>query len=237
MAERREQLVMDTFIDLADTLASDYEVGEFLHLLVVRCGEVLEMSTAGVVLESANGTLRLAAATSDAMATLEEAEIDHREGPCLDAYGDASQVSADDLTADFGRWPNIAPLAVDMGLLAVHAFPLSLRDDCIGALNLYRATPGDFERDDIRLAQAFADVAAIGILQRRKVAAAEERTEQLQHALDSRIIIEQAKGVLSERAGISPDEAFLRIRGYARSHSERLRRVCERILDSEFAAE
>lgn len=236
MAER-EQLVMNTFIDLADTLASDYEVGEFLFMLVERCAEVLEVSTAGVLIESADGTLRLAAATSDQMRTLEDAEIEHREGPCLEAYEREVQVSVDDLAAEYGRWPKIAPLAVDMGLVAVHAFPLALRNDCIGALNLYRKSAGAFEGDDVRLAQAFADVAAIGILQRRKVTAAEDRAVHLQRALDSLVIIEQAKGVLAERADVSPEEAFQRIRRYARSHSTKVREVCDRVIHSELLPE
>lgn len=230
----REQMVMDTFIDLADTLSRDYDVADFLHMLVQRCADVLKVSTAGVVIESPDRTLRLAAATSDDMDTLEHAEIDHGQGPCLDAYRRAEQVTADDLTDEFGRWPDIAPLAVDMGLLAVYAFPIRLRDDCIGALNLYRETTDGFKEDDVRLAQAFADVAAIGILQQRTVAAAEERADQLQHALDSRIVIEQAKGMLAERTEVSTEEAFQRIRRYARSHHQKVGDVCQRVISTDF---
>lgn len=227
----REQMVMNAFADLTDTLASDYDVGGFLHMLVERCCQVLHVATAGVVVEARDGTLRLAAATSEQMQRLEDAAIEHREGPCLDAYREVGQVSAEDLSAEFGRWPNIAPLAVDMGLVAAHAFPLRLRDDCIGALNLYRAAPGSLRGEDVRIAQAFADVAAIGILHERKVAEAEERADQLQHALDSRIVIEQAKGMLSARAGISPRQAFERIRTHARSRSEKVGDVCRQVID------
>lgn len=235
MSSGREQQVTETFIELADTLASDYEIGEFLHTLVERCAEILQVSTAGVVIESRAGTLRLAAATSDEMEALEDAEIDHGEGPCLDAYRRGEAVSAGDLRDELGRWPNIVPLALDMGLLAVHAFPLRLREDRIGALNLYRDSPGAFHADDVRLAQALADVAAIGILQERKVRAAEERADQLQHALDSRVVIEQAKGVLAERAGISPAEAFERLRRHARNRSEKVSDVCRLVIDTGFA--
>lgn len=232
MGSRREQQVTETFIELADTLASDYEIGEFLHTLVERCAEILRVSTAGVVIESRAGTLRLAAATSDEMEALEDAEIDHGEGPCLDAHRHGEAVSAGDLRDELGRWPNIVPLALDMGLLAVHAFPLRLRQDRIGALNLYRDSTGAFHADDVRLAQAMADVAAIGILQERKVSAAEERADQLQHALDSRVVIEQAKGVLAERAGISPAEAFERIRRHARSNHMTVRATAQAVVEN-----
>ena len=230
----RDGLVRETFIELADTLASGFDLGDFLHLLVDRCEEVLDVSTGGVLLESPDGTLRLAAATSEQMEELEHAEISHSEGPCFDAYRHGEQVVADDLLTAFGRWPKVAPLAVDMGLRAAHAFPLRLRDDRIGALNLYRDAPGAFPDDDIRLAQALADVAAIGILSERRIHAAEERAAQLQHALDSRVIIEQAKGVLAERAGISADDAFQRLRMHARRRGERISVVCRLVVETGF---
>lgn len=231
----REQLVVNTFIDLADTLTSDFQMGEFLQMLVERCAGVLDVSTGGVVIESRDGALRLAAATSDDMEALEDAEINHQEGPCLDAYRNVRQVSADDLSAaELGRWPNIAPLAVEMGLVAVHAFPLRWRGDCIGALNLYRKAPGAFEGDDVRLAQAFADVAAIGILQERRVGEAERRSDQLQHALDSRVVIEQAKGLLAGRLSITPEEAFQRLRAHARARNEKIGVICRGVIEDDF---
>lgn len=233
----RHRMVTDTFIDLADTLASDYDIGEFLHMLVERCQEILRVATGGVLIESPDGSLRLAAATSVEMQDLEQSEIEHDEGPCMDAYRGGDRVVAEDLTASFGRWPKIAPLAVDIGLRAVYAFPLRLRGDRIGALNLYRTEPGDFVGEDVRLAQAFADVAAIGILQERKIAEAEDRSQHLQRALDSRVIIEQAKGMLAERAHISTEEAFDRIRAQARRNGEKVGAVCRRVIDTDLMPE
>lgn len=228
---RREQLATATFVDLADTLAGDYDVVEFLHTLVERCQSVLGVTTGGVLLEGPEGRLRLIASTSEAMQRLEQAELDHEEGPCLDAYRDVEQVTSGDLREERHRWPQVVDHAVDMGLLAVHAFPLRLRGDCIGALNLYRDAPGGFGDEDIRLAQAFADVAAIGILQERRVAAAERRAGQLQHALDSRVLVEQAKGAVAERHGLDMQAAFDLLRRHARNHNRKLRDVCRAVID------
>lgn len=226
--------VTTTFIQLADTLTSEYDVSDFLEMLVDRCGEIFEITAAGVLVEAHDGNLQLVAATSEDMEVLERAEIEHGEGPCLEAYREGQQVCAGDLTAEFARWPNVAPLAVDIGYLAAHAFPLRLRADRIGALNLYRDRVGEFGDEDVQLAQAFADMATIGLLQERAVGAADVRSQQLQRALDSRLLIERAKGTLAERAGISTDEAFHRIRDHARSSHERVGAVCERVLDSDF---
>lgn len=227
----REQLVMDTFVALADTLASDYEIGEFLHLLVERCANVLQVSAGGVLVEDPEGQLRLAASLSPAMERLEVAELQSMEGPCIDAYRDVEQVTAADLRDHQDRWPNVLPHALEQGLLAVFAFPLRLGGDCIGALNLYRDETGPFRDDDIRLAQAFADVAAVGILQHRKVTKAEQRAEQLQHALDSRIVIEQAKGAIQERHGVTSSEAFELLRREARNRHRELHDVCRDAID------
>jgi GAF domain-containing protein len=231
MAEQRERLVMDTFVELADTLASEYDIGEFLHLLTERCQEVLHVATGGVLLEGPEGELRVGAATSEEMERLERVELDHDEGPCLDAYRQVEQILAEDLRDEQDRWPNAAPRALELGLMAVYAFPLRLRGDCIGALNLYRDEPGPFEDDDVRLGQAFADVAAIGILQERKVTAAQRRADQLQHALDTRVVIEQAKGVIHERHHVDLDEAFAQLRRVARNTNRKLRDVCREVVD------
>lgn len=229
--EAGAQRVMDTFVELADTLSSDYDIADFLHLLVERCQEILRATTGGVLVEGPDGSPRLVAATSEHMRRLEQAELDHEEGPCLEAYRRGEQVLAPDLRQHGERWPNVLPHALDQGLLAVLAFPLRLRGDCIGALNLYRDEVGGFEEEDVRLGQAFADVAAIGILQERKVSDAERRAEQLQYALTSRIVIEQAKGAVHERHGVHPDEAFELLRNEARTSGRKLLEVCQEVID------
>jgi GAF domain-containing protein len=227
---QRERLMIDTFVELADTLAGDYDVADFLDRLIDRCLVLLEADVAGVLLESPAGDLRLAAGTSEEMKTIEQAELATGEGPCVQAYRTREAVIAPDISAERDRWPDVAPRLLDLGMRSGHAFPLQLRDDCIGALNLYRREARPFEATAISLAQALADVAAIGILQERKSRAAEERSAQLQHALDSRIVIEQAKGVLAERHAVSPQRAFEVLRAYARDHNLKLRDVSDRIL-------
>ncbi len=230
---RSERTISETFVELADSLTSDYEVGDFLMLLVQRCAEVLDVTTAGLMLEAPDGVLRLAAGLTAEMVELEQLEIDNEDGPCHEAYRTGTPVVADDLDHSDAaeRWPSIVGHMRDMGLRAVYAFPLRLRDDRLGALNLYRTAPGRFADDDIRLAQAFADVATIGILHERKLSDAELRSEQLQHALDSRVVIEQAKGIVSARSGISLGDAFELIRGHARSHNARVRDVARSVID------
>ena len=227
----RVRRVVDTFLELADTLANDYEVGELLQLLVDRAGELLAVDAVGVLLESADQRLQLAAANSAAMEVIEQIELDSGNGPCYDAFLTRSLVTAPDLAREQQRWPEVVPQLLEMGMRSGYGFPLKLRDDCIGALNLYQTKAVALSEDDMRLAQALADIAAVGILQQRQVAEAQERTAHLQHALSSRIIVEQAKGMLAAQDDISPDAAFDRLRRYARTHRIRLHDVCEQLLN------
>ena len=227
------RLLLDTFGELADTLASGYDVGEFLQLLVDRCSALLLSDVAGVLLESPTGRPALAAATSPQMLQIEELEISLGQGPCLDAYKTGEQVLASDIAEYQDRWPDVGPRIIELGMRSAHAFPLQLRGDRIGALNLYRSEPKAFAPHEVRLGQALADVAAVGILQERAVFVAERRSAQLQHALDSRVLIEQAKGVLAERRGITPDQAFTVLRRLARDNNVTLRDVCQRVIDGD----
>lgn len=227
----RNWAVADTFVELADTLTSDYHVGELLQFLVERTAAILEADAAGVFLEGPKGDFALTAATSEEMHRIEELEISADRGPSIDAYRSGEPVIVDDLAAATDRWPEVVPALVDMGMRGGYAFPLVLRGDRVGALNMYRRRPGRFERADIRIAQGFADLAAIGILQERKVADAERRAEHLQHALDSRIFIEQAKGVLANRHGITPGEAFEVLRRHARNERIRIHELSERVIE------
>lgn len=226
---------MDTFVELADTLVSNYDIGEFLYLLVERCQDVLQVDAGGVLLESPDGTLNLAAATSEKMSRLEESEISNNEGPCFEAYRDVKQIVAEDLQLTLEQWPNVTQVALDMDLHSVYAFPLRLRDDCIGALNLYREHPGPFDDRDVRLAQAFADVAAIGILQQRQIIEAQTRADQLQGALNTRVVIEQAKGVLAGKTGVTPDEAFEALRKHARNNRMNVHKLAVRVVEAQSA--
>lgn len=231
----REQSVIDTFVTLADTLAGDYDIIDFLHALVERCEEVLVVDAGGVMLDDGDGALRLVSATSDKMERYEQTELRHGEGPCIDAYRTVDQVVAHDLNLARDRWPRVADVALSLGMQSVYAFPLRLRDDCIGALNLYREKVGPFDEEDVRLAQAFADVAAIGILQARAVSNAEARAQHLQHALTSRITIEQAKGVVMANTGLNSQQAFDMLRAHSRKNRVKLNEVARGVIESQAA--
>lgn len=231
--EHASVLLLDTFVELADTLASGYGIGDFLQALVDRSSDLLVADAAGVLLESPDGTPALAAATSQQMLDIEELEISLEQGPCLEAYLTGEQVLTEDLQRCRDRWPEFTPRIIDLGMRSAAAFPLRLRDDRIGALNMYRSEPRAFPSDEVRLGQALADIAAVGILQERAVFAAERRSEQLQRALDSRVLTEQAKGVLVERHGMPPRAAFELLRRHARNNNRKLRDVCRDLMDGE----
>ncbi|PZF79311.1 GAF and ANTAR domain-containing protein [Jiangella anatolica] len=221
-----DRRVRETFVELADTLVDDYDVIGFLDLLVHRVVELLDVEACGVVLADHHGTLNLVAASSEETRMLELSQLQNSEGPCLDVFRTGRAVSMDDLAAGGdARWPLFAPVARAAGFTAVHTLPMRLRDVVIGGMNLFGSAPGGLAAESLALAQAMADVATIGILHERTVRQHEQVAGQLQSALDSRILIEQAKGVLAERLSISVDDAFALLRDRSRSTNAKLRDV------------
>src|SRR5688572_22019695 len=188
----RESVLARTLVELADTLVDDFDVVELLTLLADRCVEVLDVEAAGIMLAAPDGALRVMASSSEAMRVLELFEIQAQEGPCLDSHRTGLPVVNQDLAAANGRWPRFAAEAMEAGFQSVHALPMRLRGSVIGALNLFRVGPGEMGHVDLELAQAFADVATIAILQHRAAHEAHVVNEQLTHALNSRVVIEQA---------------------------------------------
>jgi GAF domain-containing protein len=233
----RAPLLARTFVDVADTLVADFDVLDFLSTLADRCVELLDISDAGIMLAEPGGELRVAAASSHRMNLLELFELQHDDGPCVDSYRTSRQIRADHLENEIGRWPRFAPEAVAAGFTGGYGLPMRLRDSTIGSLNLLRANPGALTDDDLSIAQALADVATIGMLQHR--AASENRlvAEQLQYALNSRVIIEQAKGMLSAHAGLEMDSSFAVLRQYARNNNRKLADVAEALVDRRLAPE
>lgn len=233
----REELVARAFVSLADTLVDDYDVIELLTRLVDHSIELLSADAAGIMLADAQGLLRVVATSSEGARLTELMQLQADEGPCVDCYRTGSPVNVTDLSEAAARWPAFVEAAAATGqplFRAVHAVPLRLRGEAIGALNLFRQLPGAMPTEELTLGQALADVATIAILQERAVRRAEVLTEQLQAALTSRVIIEQAKGVLAQHSGLGMDESFNRLRGYVRSRNARLsdvaRAVAERVL-------
>lgn len=218
----KEVSLARTMVELADTLVDDFDVVELFSLLTDRCVEVLDISAAGLMLISPEGDLRVAASSSEAMRLLELFEVQSEEGPCFDCYRSSEPVVNQDLAAANSRWPRFAPKALEAGFRSAHALPMRLRRVVIGALNLFGTEPEGMPAADILAAQSLADVATIAILQQRAAADAQILSEQLSLALNSRIIIEQAKGMLSERAGLDMDHAFGALREYARGHNRLL---------------
>lgn len=224
-----------TFVELADTLVADFDVVELLTLLTDRCIEVLDVVAAGIMLVAPGGELRVMASSSEAMRVLELFELQAEEGPCLDCFRTGVPVVNQDLAAADGRWPQFAPEALASGFHSVHALPMRLRGAVVGALNLFHVEPGQMRQADVDAAQALADVATIAILQHRAVLEAQVVNEQLHHALNSRVMIEQAKGMVAERDGSSMEEAFAKLRSHARNNNLRLVDVAQQVIGGTLA--
>ena len=233
----REAVLARTLVELADTLVDEFDVVELLTLLTDRCVDVLDVAAAGIMLVGPSGDLRVMASSSEALRVLELFELQSQEGPCLDCYRTGEPVVNQDLATVNGRWPQFGPQALAAGFKSVHALPMRLRGAVIGALNMFHVDAGDIRQADIVAAQAFADVATIAILQHRAVTEAHVLNDQLNYALNSRIVIEQAKGVVSERAGLNMERAFALLRNHARNHNLRLVDVARDVIDHNLAAD
>jgi GAF domain-containing protein len=229
-AVSRERLAT-IFVEVADTLVDEFDLIDFLHMLADRAGSLVGAAAAGLMLADARGRLEFMAGSDENVRLVELFQLQNEQGPCLEAFRSGQAVINVDLEAATDRWPLFAPRATEAGFRSVHAFPLRLRSQVIGALNVFGDTAGgDFEEADVAIMQALADVATIGLMQERAIHRGEMLTEQLQGALNSRIIIEQAKGAIAQVRGVTVDEAFNRIRDYARSHNQRLTEVAHLVV-------
>ncbi|MCX4918129.1 GAF and ANTAR domain-containing protein [Streptomyces sp. NBC_00687] len=226
-----QQLLAKTFVELADNLVADFDLIDFLRLLTDRSVAMLDAAAAGVLLADRDGELRVMAASNEQVRLLELFQLQNDEGPCLECFHTGTPVIVTDLGTETTRWPRFATAARASGFGAVQALPMRLRDDVVGALNIFRAAPGPFDPGATPLAQALADVATISLLQQRTAHRSSALNEQLQNALNSRVLIEQAKGKLAERQGINMEDAFTALRRYARSHNRRLSDVARAFID------
>ncbi len=227
----RESVLARTMVELADSLVDDFDVVDLLTTLVDRCVEVLDVAAAGIMLATPPGELQFITASSEAMRVVELFELQTAEGPCLDSFRSRQPVVNQDLAEAGDRWPQFAPVAVGEGFRGADAIPMRLRGEVIGALNLFRTEVGSLNDDDVTVAQALADIATIAIIQNRGTIAKQDLNTQLETALTSRIVIEQAKGMLAERSQIPADEAFSLLRTYARNHNLRLADVARSTID------
>jgi transcriptional regulator with GAF, ATPase, and Fis domain len=225
------ELLSDTFVELTDTMVVGFDMIDFLHVLTGRSVQLLDVDAAGLLLADPRGELRVVAASSEAARLIELFQLQNDQGPCLDCFRSGQPVHAPDLAAEAERWPRFAPAAGQAGFAAVQALPMRLRDQVIGALNLFRAGPGAFAPADIRIGQALADVATISLLHERSMRRSDTLNEQLQTALNSRVVIEQAKGKLAERLGVGMDQAFSLLRDFARARNRRLSDLAQAFVD------
>lgn len=232
-----QQRLGKVFVELADTLVTDFDVVEFMTMLAHRVVELLDAREAGVVLADERGLLRSVASSHESAHLLDLFELQNQEGPCLDCYRTGQPLLNQSLVPPGDRWPNFAAEARRLGFTMAHALPMRLRGQVIGAVNIFASNATALGPSQIEVGQALADVATVGLLQERSLREARLLNEQLQGALSSRIVIEQAKGMLAERRGIEMDAAFDALRAYARNTNQKLSDVAQSLLTGTLSAE
>lgn len=230
----REMLLARTFVEIADTLVDSFDIIDTLSQLTTRCVELFDVDQAALLLDAGEG-LQVAASSSDEMQLLELFELQHNEGPCVDSYATGAVVWCEDLAAG-SRWPRFTSEALRAGIGSVWAVPMRLREQTVGSLNLLRSATGALAADDLVAAQAVADIATISIMQHQVAAENRALPEQLRRALDRRVAVEQAKGIVAAVCGLEIDAAFDRIREYARNQQLLLSDVAEALVAHELDA-
>ncbi|PZS38240.1 MAG: transcriptional regulator [Pseudonocardiales bacterium] len=234
----REQLLSRAFVGLADTLVDDYDIIDLLDRLVCYSVELLAAEAIGIMLVDSRRNLQVVASSHEDADVMELMQLEADQGPCVECIRTQAPVSVPDLADASGRWPVFVAAVESRGAYrSVHALPLRLRGEAIGAMNLFHRRPGTLPEADLALGQALADVATIGILSERAVRRGEAVTEQLQTALNNRVIIEQAKGVLAHRGNLSMNAAFDRLRRYARDRNALLSEVARQVVETDLAAD
>jgi transcriptional regulator with GAF, ATPase, and Fis domain len=236
MSVPREQAVSAALVELADTLVVDFDIADFLHTLAVRCVELLDVHAAGVMVTDQRGHLRVMASSSERAHMLELFEVESDEGPCVECFATGQPISDTDLRLADPRWARFSYRAGEAGFAAVHAVPMRLREEVIGVLNLFTTQSGPLTDADAYLGRALANVTTIGLLQQRAIHHRDLVAEQLQGALNSRVVIEQAKGVLFERLKLDMHDAFETLRRYARRTNRRLSDVARDVIDDRLDA-
>ncbi|MBO0982790.1 GAF and ANTAR domain-containing protein [Rathayibacter sp. SD072] len=232
-ARTREHDLIETFVTLSDTLVDDYDTVELLQTLVDRSVSLFDAASAGIVLRDANGVAEVLASTDEDSRLIGLLQLREEAGPCLECLTTGEAIIVADIEDVRAAWGPFRDRALELGLRSVHCVPMRLRNECIGSLNLFRTETGTLPDEDVAVVQAFADVATIGILHQRALVESDTVRSQLQHALNSRVLIEQAKGAVAYAREIPPDEAFQLLRRHARSHSTALTVVAGRVVAGE----
>ncbi len=227
----RERRLSEAFVALVDTQRPAFDMGDLLRRLAQDCVELLDACASRVLLRDDHEQLELAACGGPSTPLAALPDPHHSDGPGPEAYRSGQPVACPDLDTAPPSWRDLATPARAAGLLGAHAWPLRHRDEILGAVEVYRATPTPFAGHEVRRGVALAAVATISILRERRQQRADTLAEQLQHALDSRLVIEQAKGILAERGKVDVDQAFLLLRGYARRRQMRIAAVARQVID------
>jgi len=233
----REERINDAFVRVAGTLVDNYDVVDMLSTLVHTCTQLLGVQSGGILLADGMGMLELVASTSEEAEIVEVMIVAAGAGPCIDCYNTGSVVSVPDIDTDSDQWPRFRRTALEQGFRAAHATPLRLHGEVIGAMNLLSTVPGALSERDAQLAQALADVATVGILHERSFRQPEVVAAQLHLALDTRILVEQAKGVLAHVRSCTMTEAFDALRDYARVNKITLRAAAEGVVNRSISAD
>jgi GAF domain-containing protein len=231
----RERDVTRAFVSISSSLANGYDVVDLLDELVGHCARLIEVDSAGLLLADGLGVLHVMAASSEVARLLEVFQLQRAEGPCRDCFRTGLPVSVPDLQDATEQWPEFVPAALAAGFASVHAVPMRLRDNTLGAMGMFGAVVGSLSEDNLSLAQALADVASVAIVQDKAVAERGAVVEQLQAALNSRVVIEQAKGIVAHVGDLEVGQAFVVIRQYARNHNERLTVVADAVVRRQLA--
>jgi hypothetical protein len=225
----RERAITEAFVTLASGLATGYDVVDLLSTLTGTCAQLLDIAAAGLLLADATGVLHVLAASSENTRHLETFQVQRAEGPCRDCYLSGAPVSAPDLAEETARWPEFVAAAHLVGFQSAHAVPMRLRSTTLGAMGLFGAEVGALNAEDLRLGQALADVASVALIQDKSAEDSAAINRHLQAALDSRVVIEQAKGVLAQQGNLDMDQAFRALRKYGSDHNLRLAELAQQV--------
>lgn len=221
----REARASRAFVALADTLVTDFDLVDLLHTLIDACVDLLDTDAGGLLLSDGSGQLQLMASSVEDVDIVEVVQLGAEEGPCWDSFVTGTRVSVADVDREADRWPAFREVALQQGYRSMLATPMRLRGQVVGTMNLFRAEVGELSQEDAELAQSLTDVATIAILQERGARQLRDLSAQLQAALESRIVVEQAKGLLAQSLDVDMDRAFALLRAHARSSNLSLQQV------------
>jgi len=230
VSDTRDSRLAAAFVTLADTLVADYDVVDLLQTLVDTCADLLDADAAGLLLTDGIGDLEVVASTSEESRLVDILQLRTGIGPSVECFRTGKVVAVADIRTLDGDWSEFRRESLEQGFLSVHAVPLRLRGNVIGTMSVFRSVAGALTSEDASITQGLADVATIGILHERALRESDIAQQQLQHALNSRVIIEQAKGVIAQTRGIGMDDAFRMLREYSRSNGRGLREVAEQVV-------